>query len=431
MKKQAKRTVKHGSKHPVRRFDTSLKPKRGRRPKRFIGNSAKDVLPYPLPTRAWKILSILGARGVAGEAAVGAKVVKSTVSYWINRFIHAGALILDEEEIPNSTKPLGSPKQYKPGAPRYYLLTDYGSKLITRGDGVLNFPILFEDRPLIFKVLEREKLSIPWKPLGDVRFWRKKGVMLAGVTVELHDGLGPLKNEATVMIHPGQVKGFNADELLADSAAIVERVKGLLEGTYGIVLEGKGRLPIDRKTHEPIKPRFCVYHPDCKAWMASASVDIPGFAGADASPHPSKHGIRDPLNKEDHFEYVEGKDAALLASMPPSVAHDPAKQGLVDALTAPVIWRETFRLVSSLVCKVEALSVEVNTVKAGQVQVSGVLVELHRLAEGFSKLEKLPEIAESLQKVTGILGQLVALNDGPDKVKVSQESGAGGKDYVS
>lgn len=294
MKKQAKRTVKPSSKHPVRRFDASLKPKRSRRPKRFIGNAAKDVLPYPLSTRAWKILSILGARGVAGEAAIGAKVVKSTVSYWINRFIRAGALILDEEEIPNSTKPLCSSKQYKPGTPRYYLLTDYGSKLITRGDGVLNFPILFEDRPLIFKVLEREKLSIPWKPLGDVRFWSKKGVMLAGVTVELHDKLGPLTNEAKVMIHPGRIKGFNVDELLADSAAIVERVKGLLEGTYGIRLSDKGELPKDRKTGGSIKPRFCVYRPECRDWMASGSVDIPRFAGADKSPQPSKHGIKDP-----------------------------------------------------------------------------------------------------------------------------------------
>ncbi len=389
-------------------------------------------MPDPLPERAWKILSVLGARGVAGEAAVGAKVVKSTVSYWIKRFIASHALILDEAEVPNSTGRLGQPRQFKPGTPRYYLLTPYGSKLITQGDGRLHFPILFEDRPVIFKVKQREKKPIPWKPLGDVRHWRKFGVMLAGVTVELHDGLGPLHNEAAVEIHPGRIKGFNVDELLADSVCIVERVKYFLEATYGIQLSDKGELPKDRKTGEPIKPRFCVYRPECKEWMAAGSMDIPGYAGADESPQPSKHGVRDPLSNEPHFEYTDSKDAALLASMPAVIADNLAKQDLYNALTAPTLWRETHRLCSLLVGRVEALSTDVNQMKPVNSQIDEVVVDLKRLADALSKLENLDKIRDSLQTVSGILTQLVdAEASGKGQSKGSQESNGGGNAYVS
>lgn len=432
MKKEGKRGLKHGSTHPVRRFDSCLKPKGHRRRKRFIGNSEKGVLPDPLPSTALKILSVLGAKGVAGEACVAAKVVKSTVSRWVRLLKNAGALVLDEEEVPNSTGRLGKPQVFKPGTPRYYLLTPYGSKLITWGDGVLHFPILFEDRPQIFKVAKREVKPIPWKRMGNVRNWRKFGVMLAGVTVELHDGLGPNRDGANVEIHPGRMKGFNVDELLADSVAVVERVKYMLEATYGIELSMQGELP-KGKGGEPFKPRFCVYRPEIREWMKAGSMDIPGYAGADASPQPSVHGVRDPLSDEPHFEYVEGKDAALLASLPAFIADDPAKQNLFDGLTAPALIRETHRLVKSLVDRINLLTVEVNQVKAVESQVSGVMVEFRRLADALSKLnslERLPEIAVNLKQIVGVLNKLLDL-DGGSQAKTSEVSkSSGGSEYV-
>lgn len=420
MKKEGKRKLKPSSRRAVRRFDTRLKPKGMCRRKRFVGNSQKGVLPDPLPSTALKILSVLGSRGVAGEACVAAKVVKSTVSRWVRLLKNAGALVLDEEEVPNSTGRLGKPQVFKPGTPRYYLLTPYGSKLITGGDGVLHFPILFEDRPQIFKVVQRERKPIPWKKCGDVRNWRKFGVMLAGVTVELHDGLGPNRDGANVEIHPGHMKGFNVDELLADSVAVVERVKYMLEATYGIELSMKGELP-KGKGGEPFKPRFCVYRPEFKEWMKAGSMDIPGYAGADESPQPSKHGIRDPLSNEPHFEYTEGKDAALLASLPVLISDDAGKQNLYDALTAPALWRETYRICRFLVGNVKELRDDVNKLKATETQVDEAALQK------LENLEKLPEIVVNLQRIVGMLGKFTDIEGDQAKASV----GSGGTKYVS
>jgi hypothetical protein len=432
LKKQAKRGLKPSSTHPVRRFDSRTERKGICRRKRFIGNSAKCVLPDPLPETAFKILSTLGAKGVAEEAMVAAKLkAKSSVSRWVRLFKAAGALVIDEQEVPNSTGPLGKPPIYKPGTPRYYLLTPYGSKLITGSDNLLHFPVLFEDRPLIFRVIEREKRVIPWKPLGDVRFWRKKGVMLAGVTVELHEKLGPNKDQANVMIHPGPIKGFNVDELLADSAATVERVKGMLEATYGIVLSPKGELPQRKDKSGPIRPRWRVYDPIVRDWMEAGSVEVPGYGAADASPLPSKGGVRDPQSNEPHAEFDNPLDAKVAASLYPFLSDDPAKRKLMDGLYAPALIRDTHSQVSSLVAQISdlkhqfgVLTVEFNKVKAETSQVGGVMVELHRLADALSKLDnldKLPAITEDLQRIVNVLS----------RVQNAEASESGGKGYVS
>ena len=134
-----------------------------------------------------------------------------------------------------------------------------------------------------------------------------------------------------------------------------------------------------------------------------------------------------------HFEYVEGKDAALLASLPSFIADDPAKQNLFDGLTAPALIRETHRLVKSLVDRIDLLTVEVNKVKAVELQVCGVMVEFKRLADALSKLnnlERLPEIAVNLQQIAGVLNKLLGL-DGGDQVNTSEVSkSSGGSEYV-
>ena len=47
--------------------------------------------------------------------------------------------------------------------------------------------------------------------------------------MELNLGLEP-----TVVIHPGQVKGFNVDELEMEAARIVERIRVVLEQKFGM-----------------------------------------------------------------------------------------------------------------------------------------------------------------------------------------------------
>ena len=428
-----KRGIKHGSKRPVQRFKTIVEHKRMGR-KRFTGNSEKGVLPEPLPKTALKILSVLAADGVAEQAMIAADCVKSNVSYWVRRFKEAGALVLRETQVPNSSGPVGKTPEYKPGHPHYYDLTSYGSKLLTLGDGRLYLPLLFEDRPLIFKVLQRESKAIPWKPMGNVRFWHKKGIMLAGVTVELHEGLGPNHDQANVMIHPGHIKGFNVDELMMDSARIVEQVKFFLEATYGLVLDAKGELPKRKDGKGPIRPRWRIYDPIIKEWMESGSVEIPGYGAADASPEPSKHGVRDPLSNEAHFEFENPSDAKIAASLFPSMTYDSNKQKLIDGLTAPAVIRETHQIVSCLVHRVEVLTVEVNKVKAVRAEVSGVMVEFRRLADSLSKLENLdslPGISADLQRIVGVLGSLTNLEREGKSEGSAGAKDSGGKGYVS
>ncbi len=426
-----KRGVKPSSKRPVQRFKDSVKHKQGGRRKRFIGDSKAGVLPHPLPKRGLKILSVLGADGVAEQAMVAADCTKGNVSYWVSRFIKADALRLRQTQVPNSWGPVGKTPEYKPGHPHYYDLTEYGSKLLTLGDGRLYFPVLFEDRPLIFKVIERESIPIPWKQLGDVRHWHKSGVMLAGVRVELHDKLGPNHDEANVEIHPGHIKGFNVDELMMDSVRIVERVKFILESNYGLLLSEKGELP--KSKTKSSGPRYRVYLPQAKQWILHGSVDVAGVGALDASPEHSKSGVRDPLSNVPHVEFNSAQDAALMASFYQNdLSCDPAKQNSVNAVFAPSILRDVHRIVRGLVVRVESLSSDVNQVKSDQANVKQVAVEIKRLADALStleNLERLPGIAVDLSRVVGVLSRLTDL--GAEQPKTGNPEGSGGKDYVS
>ena len=75
---------------------------------RFNGSFELNVLPQPLPQAAKDILGVLGAEGVAAEAVRIAGVVKSDVTYWKNRFVKSGALVLRESQHPET---LGKPRR--------------------------------------------------------------------------------------------------------------------------------------------------------------------------------------------------------------------------------------------------------------------------------------------------------------------------------
>ncbi len=194
------RVIEPSSKGAVQRFNKSFE------------------LLEPLPEKAQKILAVLGADGVASEAVKIANCVKSNVSYWKDRFIQAGALRLKQD-----------------GIVKYYELTPYGSKLLTGSDGEMRLPMVFEDHALKFQVLRRERCKVDWEKLGEPRNWRKLGVLIGNVRVELNLGLEP-----SVIIHPGQVKGFNVDELEMEAARIVERTRVVLEQNLGMLLSESG-----------------------------------------------------------------------------------------------------------------------------------------------------------------------------------------------
>ncbi|MBN2237333.1 MAG: hypothetical protein JW729_07220 [Bacteroidales bacterium] len=56
-----------------------------------------------------------------------------------------------------------------------------------------------------------------------------------------------VRTNKSVIVHPGRLRGFDVDELLMLSGRIVERVKGVLECHFDLVLEEPGVA-----LHEPI-----------------------------------------------------------------------------------------------------------------------------------------------------------------------------------
>jgi len=123
---------------------------------------------------------------------------------------------------------------------KYYSLTPYGSKLLTGSEGgVLPEPVVLEDHAVKFEVLGREQVFLDWERLGAPRNWVKLGVRLGDCLV--------VKTSHSVIIHPGKLRGFDVDELEVDAGRIVERVKAILEGKFGMVLSDQG-VPL----HKPV-----------------------------------------------------------------------------------------------------------------------------------------------------------------------------------
>ena len=297
------RRVEPSSKGAVQRFNRSFE------------------LLEPLPAKALKILAVLGADGVASEAVRIANCVKSNVTYWKNRFIKAGALRLTQD-----------------GIVKYYELTPYGSKLLTGSDGELRLPVVFEDHALKFRVLRRERFRVDWEKLGEPRNWRKLGVLIGEVRVELNLGLEP-----TLVIHPGQMKGFNVDELEMDSARIVERTRVVLEQKFGILLSESGTA-----LHGP---RWRVYRPECHEWILAGTVEVEGVG---ALYHSPTHDRKDPLSGRPHLEYNTKRLAAKAAQFP--VAYDGMKRLATSAVGFPLILENLEAKIDGLYVHLERLS---------------------------------------------------------------------------
>jgi hypothetical protein len=328
-----------------------------------------------LPQKALDILGVLGADGVASEAVRVAGCCKSNVTYWKNKFLKAGAMRLKVD-----------------GIVKYYELTAYGSKLLTGSDDVIRLPVLLEDHAVKFKVLRREQTALDWRKLGEPRNWVKLGVRLGTVRVVLNLGLEP-----TVIIHPGQMKGFNVDELEIDAARVVERVRIVLEQRFGMVLSD---------VCEPLrKPRYRVYRPECHAWIEAGTVEVNDDRALDASP---THDKQDVLSGRPHLEYENKRHAAIASSFP--VAYDDRKNLGRAAVDFPLT-------LESLEWKIDSLCSHVAVLAKDNVQktqlVERLVVANERLADTLIKLFGL-EPAKSQGE-----------NESP---KVSVE---GGRGYVS
>lgn len=376
----------------------------------FNGNFELGVLPQPLPQAALDILGVLGAEGVAAEAVKIANVVKSDVTYWKNRFIKAGALVLRESQKP---KTLGKPRKdqrFSAGRPKYYDLTPYGSKLLTGSDNQLRLPVVFEDYPVKFLVLRWERPgSIDWERLGQPRNWNKFGFRVTGVHV--------VKTTKSVIIHPGPLKGFDVDALEVDSGRIGERVRYILEVQFGMQLSDECDF-----LHGPM---WQVYRPEAREWIKAGSVKVDGVGALDESPKPWLKA----LSKVPHVEFNDKKHAAIAAAWPP-VASDPAKRNASAAPLYPLYLEEVHRMVTGLVSQVEVLTSAVGSVTIFEGQVSEVMAEFKRLSCALAKLENLDKICDSLQRITGILSKRVGL-EGNAAVETSHGAEGGKNGYVA
>ena len=300
---------------------------------------------------------------------------KSNVTYWKNKFLKAGALRLKVD-----------------GIVKYYELTPYGSKLLTGSDDVVRLPVLLEDHAVKFKVLQRERVALDWSKLGEPRNWVKLGVRIGTVRVVLNLGLEP-----TVVVHPGQMKGFNVDELEMDAARIVERVRVVLEERFGMILSDVGE-----QLH---KPRFRVYRPECHGWIEAGTIEVNDDRGLDASP---THDKQDVLSGRPHLEYENKRHAAIAASFP--VAYDGRKNLGRAAVDFPLT-------LENLEWKIDSVCSQVSVLVKDNIEKTRLIERLVAANE---------RLADTLGKLFGLEGAK-AQGD----CKAPSVSADGGRGYVT
>jgi len=186
-----------------------------------VRSSKKKPNSTPFSPVALEILKLLGAGNIARDVAKTVPRSKSTVSYWKDRFLLLGAL--RSEHV---------------GVYKTYSLSRYGSKILT-GSEELRESCKLEDHAVKFLIIESERVPIDWVKLGEPRNWVKLGVRIGDVRV--------VRTSRNVIVHPGQLWGFDPDELLLESGRIVERAKSVLERSFGMMISSEGT-PL----HKPI-----------------------------------------------------------------------------------------------------------------------------------------------------------------------------------
>lgn len=176
---------------------------------------------------------------------------KSNVTYWTKKLSRMGALQLQCKDVV-----------------KLYSLTMYGSKLLTGSERVCGEVVILEDCAVKFGVLEGEKCRIEWVRLGSPRNWEKLGVRIGDVRV--------VRTSASVIIHPGRLRGFDPEMLKVEAGQIVGHVKAVLEGRFGMVLSESG-VPL----HAPIV-RF--YSEEAKEDVKFGTTIVQGIGSVDRSP---------------------------------------------------------------------------------------------------------------------------------------------------
>ena len=196
--------------------------------------------------------------------------------------------------------------------------------------------VVLEDYPFKFSIVEGEKFGLDWVKLGNPRNWVKLGVKIGKIRVEKNAG-------KSIIIHSGQIRGFDASNLLVEAGGLIQNVKSVLEKNFGMVLSDIG-VPL----HEPIV-RF--FTPEAKELNKHGTVVVEGIASLDHSP---------PENLP-HLEYRGVLNIKNYLLMPIRVARIEQK---VDSLE-----RNLESLTNSLEQVVDPLSKLVNLMESKVVEI--------------------------------------------------------------
>jgi hypothetical protein len=123
-----------------------------------------------------------------------------------------------------------------------------------------------EDHAVKFEILKEEDKHHPtdWKKLGQPRNWVKLGFKLGNVRV--------VKTSRHIIIHPGKLRDFNADNLLVTAGQIVGRVRLELMVRFGMVLSEEGVA-----LHDPV---WEVFTPEAEAFNGAGTFKVHMGEGA-------------------------------------------------------------------------------------------------------------------------------------------------------
>ena len=142
-----------------------------------------------------------------------------------------------------------------------------------------------EDYPMKFRLI-RDNGLISWRKLGDPQNWIKMGCHIGRITVE--------KTSQNIIVHTGQLSGFDPDQLLIEAGQIIGVVKVILKdkgvelGEYGIPLH---------------KPMFKFYTPEAEEFNKKYGVVSTPEGTIDCSP-PDKEPHAE-WNRNASVNYLE------------------------------------------------------------------------------------------------------------------------------
>lgn len=207
---------------------------------------------YKLTFLSKQILELIGSGEIATDVAKSLKCCKSTVSYHVNRFEKHDLIQIIIKDV------------FKK-----YELTLLGSKVLTRSEKDGRVPVVLEDYPFKFSIVEGEKQSLDWVKLGSPKNWVKMGIKIGKIRVE--------KNaEKTIIIRTGRIKGFDVNRLFVEAGSTIQNTKSILENKFGMILSDNG-VPL----HKPVV-RF--HSPEAKILNKYGTVVVDGVASLDHSP---------------------------------------------------------------------------------------------------------------------------------------------------